>query len=137
MRGGASWFFWIAGVSIINLILQLAGNDLNFVVGLGITQVATYLLKDLELTGKIIAIGATAAVTGLIVFFGLKARSRKKQAFITGMVIYAIDALFFFLAPDYLSIAFHGIALFFIVRELIALDKLNAALAAVPEQTAG
>ena len=38
-KSGADWFFWIAGLSIINSIILLAGGQWSFIVGLGITQI--------------------------------------------------------------------------------------------------
>jgi hypothetical protein len=138
MKGGASWFFWIAGLSVINSIMLLTNTNMKFVVGLGITDIATYLSKDQALTGKILALAVTAAIAGLFVFFGVKARGRKKWAFIFGMVIYGADALLLILGLDYLTIAFHVFALFFLVRGYIALKLLlKAAPASASEQAAG
>ena len=39
VRKGASWFYWIAGASVVNTIIFLFGGNLNFIVGLGVTQV--------------------------------------------------------------------------------------------------
>lgn len=33
-KSGANWFFWIAGMSIFNSLIQLLGGSLNFVIGL-------------------------------------------------------------------------------------------------------
>ena len=138
MKGGASWFFWIAGLSLINSIMLLTKTDMRFVVGLGLTDMATYLSKDLALTGKIISLAVTAAIAGLFLFFGVAARARKKWAFNTGMVIYGADAMLLVPGHDYLSIAFHVLALFFLVRGFIALKlMLKGSPAAVPGQTAG
>src|ERR1700740_1421511 len=39
VKGGASWFLWIAGLSIVNSIIGMAGGGGDFIVGLGVTQV--------------------------------------------------------------------------------------------------
>jgi len=36
----ARWFWWIAGLSLINVVLTRSGSDTNFVLGLGVTLVA-------------------------------------------------------------------------------------------------
>src|SRR5438270_4545311 len=38
LRSGANWFYWIAGLSLLNTIIFMAGSDWHFVAGLGITQ---------------------------------------------------------------------------------------------------
>ena len=42
MRGllGAHWFYWVAGLSVVNWIILHQGGGLRFVVGLGITVIA-------------------------------------------------------------------------------------------------
>ena len=37
-KGGANWFFWIAGLSVINSLIITFGGEMSFVIGLGITQ---------------------------------------------------------------------------------------------------
>src|SRR5437588_12623571 len=39
MRRGANWFFWIAGLSVVNAVISLAEGNRHFVVGLGITEI--------------------------------------------------------------------------------------------------
>src|SRR5688572_28411552 len=39
LKSGASWFYWIAGLSIINSIAALSGAGWGFIVGLGVTQI--------------------------------------------------------------------------------------------------
>ena len=38
-ENGSKWFYWIAGLSIINSVAHLAKGDFSFVIGLGITQI--------------------------------------------------------------------------------------------------
>ena len=37
-HSGANWFYWIAGLSLVNTILLYTGSEWVFVVGLGVTQ---------------------------------------------------------------------------------------------------
>ena len=39
LKSGASWFYWIAGLSLINSISAASGSSWRFIVGLGITQI--------------------------------------------------------------------------------------------------
>ena len=38
ITNGANWFFWIAGLSLINSVLHLAGVSISFLIGLGLTE---------------------------------------------------------------------------------------------------
>src|SRR5216117_2936789 len=38
LKSGASWFYWIAGLSLINSIVAFTGGQWAFLFGLGITQ---------------------------------------------------------------------------------------------------
>ena len=55
---------------------------------------------------------------------------REIWAFIVGMSIYGLDALLLAWATDWLSVAFHGLALFFLFNGFRASRQLAAARAA-------
>src|SRR5438128_11293082 len=38
-RNGAQWFYWIAGLSLINAAIALAGQEWRFLLGLGVSRV--------------------------------------------------------------------------------------------------
>jgi len=38
MQSGARWFYWIAGLSMINSIAAMSNSSWSFLAGLGITQ---------------------------------------------------------------------------------------------------
>ena len=128
-QAGADWFFWIAGLSLINSVILLAGSEWGFVVGLGITRIIDFIglmvAEEVGIVGKIIAFIFDIIAAGVFVLFGVFARKRYKWAFITGMVLYAVDGLLFLLALDVLSIGFHIFALFCIFGGFRALGKLN------------
>src|SRR3989441_3490956 len=44
-RNGAQWFYWIAGLSLINAAIAFAGQEWRFILGLGVTQVVQELAK--------------------------------------------------------------------------------------------
>ena len=116
-QSGADWFFWIAGLSLINSIILLAGSEWGFIIGLGITQIidaiGLLIAEEIGIAGKIISFIFDIIAAGIFVLFGVFARKRYKWAFITGMALYAIDGLIFLLVQDFLSIGFHIFALFF------------------------
>src|SRR5262249_3567191 len=58
-RRGGQWFYWIAGLSLINAVLAFSGQDWRFILGLGITQVVQ------ELAEQSGGAGVKAGVVGL------------------------------------------------------------------------
>jgi hypothetical protein len=129
IASGASWFFWIAGLSIINSILVFTGSDWNFIVGLGVTQfidgIALAILDEVGNIASAIALSLDVLVAGIFVLFGFFARKRHNWAFIVGMVLYAIDGLIFLLVQDYLGMGFHVLALYFIFKGFKASRKIR------------
>ena len=127
VRAGASWFFWIAGLSLINSVVLLSGNDWSFIIGLGVTQVIDVIARELGAVGKIIGFALDLAVAGGFVFFGWQAGRRQTWAFVVGMVLYLLDGLLFLLAFDLLSLGFHAFALYCIFVGLQANRQLQGA----------
>jgi hypothetical protein len=128
-QSGADWFFWIAGLSLINSVLLLAGSKWGFIIGLGITriidEIGLVIAEKIGIAGKIIALIFDIIAAGVFVLFGVFARKRYKWAFITGMVLYALDGMIFLLVQDFLSVGFHVFALFCIFGGFKSLGKLS------------
>jgi hypothetical protein len=142
MRSGANWFFWIAGLSVVNTVILLMEGDRHFVVGLGITQlvngIALAIAKQNPETatiGKAVAFVLTLLVSTVVGAFGLGARRGWAWIFILGMVLYLVDGLLFILFEDWMSVGFHLFALWGIFgglrasRELKAMDFVAVAAA--------
>jgi len=131
-KSGANWFYWIAGLSLVNSGVMLAGGQWGFIVGLGITQFADAVGAAIaEEVGAGIGLRAVvfvfdAFVAGLFVLFGALARKRHAGAFVTGMALYTLDGLLFVLVGDWLSVAFHAFVLFCLFGGLAASRKLAA-----------
>jgi hypothetical protein len=125
LKSGAHWFFFIAGLSVINSLVLLFGGTFNFVVGLGITQLVSALAHELGSIGKTVAFILTLFVAAFFVLFGMQAKKGQKWAFLVGMILYAVDGLLFLLVQDWLSIAFHLFALYGIFKGLQALNALG------------
>ena len=125
-HSGADWFFWIAGLSLVNTFIMLAGGNLSFVVGLGITQLADIIANQFGGITKFIALGFDLFVACVFAGFGLLARRKNNWAFITGMILYGLDGLLYLLAFDLLAIGFHVLALYCLFTGLKANNKLRA-----------
>ena len=130
---GANWFYWIAGLSVVNSVMHLFGSDRSFIVGLGITQVI-----DAIAAGGASSAGASAGnvlraialfldfmMAAFFVLLGWQAGKKRAWAFVLGMILYALDGLIFVLIRDWLSIGFHVFALFGVWAGYSALRKLR------------
>jgi hypothetical protein len=131
-RRGANWFYWVAGLSVLNSLLIHLGANIYFVVGLGLSLVADGIASHLAgrhpeqavvLRGA--AIAFTLIVSGAVVLLGWLANRRYLSVFALGMVLYLLDGLIFLLDLDFLSIAFHAYALYCMWTGLLAYRKVN------------
>jgi hypothetical protein len=138
-KGGNSWFFWIAGGSVVNSVLAMTNGKISLIVGLGITQIVDAVLADVaakhaesNMVLQGIGLAISIVIAALFVGFGILGNKKQTWAIILGMVIYAIDALIFLIGQDWLSIGFHGFALFRLYAGLQATMALNKIKPATP-----
>ena len=124
---GAKWFYWIAGLSVVNSLIVLFGGQLHFVVGLGISSVVDAIAKQAGSAGTVLDIVINGFVAGVFILFGTFALKQQKWAFLTGMVVYALDGVLLLAAGDILSVAFHAYALYAIYRGFAAVSQLQNA----------
>ena len=130
-RGGVSWFYWIAGLSLITSVMWLTGQTWSFLAGLGATQLVDALViqiteeTQVSESIKYVAFGVDILIAGVYVLIGYLGLRRIKAMVIVGMVFYGLDALLFLLWGDFLSIGFHAFALFCIFGGLKGLNRLQ------------
>ena len=115
-RIGAKWFYWIAGLSMINSMVVIFGGNFHFVVGLGITSVVDAMAKRIGTAGSVLDLIINGFVAGVFVLFGYFACKAQKWAFMVGMGLYLVDGLLLLGARDFLSVGFHAYALYAIYR---------------------
>ena len=125
LKPGASWFYWIAGLSLINSIAAASGSSWRFFVGLGITQMLDDLAAQMGGSGKAVALVLDLMVTGLFVVFGVFAHKAQTWAFIVGMALFALDGLLLLITQQWVGVAFHVLVLFFLFRGLQACRQLK------------
>src|SRR5688572_7968968 len=46
-KNGAHWFYWVAALSLVTSIIILGGGQTHFVIGLGITLLASVIASGL------------------------------------------------------------------------------------------
>ncbi|HEY2928035.1 hypothetical protein [Piscinibacter sp.] len=118
-QSGARWFWWISGLSLVNIVLQQSGSDTNFVVGLGMTAVADAVFAS----AKAIGFTIDAMALGFFFLMGLYGRRGSLWPFLLGAAVYLGDALIYLYVNDIMSVAFHALALFFILKGAMSLRE--------------
>jgi len=112
LKGRASWFVMIAGLSVVNSILAMSGASVRFIFGLGLSQIVDALAHQAGSPGYILDLIINGIIAGVFVLFWNFARKGEKWAWYLGMAVYAVDGLLLLLFKDYLAIAFHAYALY-------------------------
>ena len=120
---GARWFWWIAGLSAVNVACDLAHANVNFVLGLAFTLIAHGMFAS--------QIGVALVVDALFIggfwFIGQQAQKGRTWAFALGVVVYVIDGLIYLKYQDWMPVAFHALALFYIGRAFMSLQAAKKA----------
>lgn len=132
-RNGASWFFWLAGLSLINSLLGAFGASIRLIFGLGFTQVTDgFLAVAFEGgntgLGVAFSLATTAAVASLFAGIGFLSLRGFRLAYIGGLVLYVIDTIVLLGVAALLSawgdfaldFLFHGFVLFQLIVGLTA-----------------
>ncbi len=125
LKSGARWFYWVAGLSLVNTAATFAGGHVHFVVGLGITQVVDLVARKAGAAALLPALVIDVMIAGAFLILGLWSSRCNQFAFGAGMLLYAADGALLLLAHDWLSVAFHGLALFYMYRGYAAAQQLR------------
>ena len=119
----ARWFWWIAGLSLVNTVMSLSGSDTNFVIGLAMTSVITAMFA----ATVPLALALAGVTIGFYVWMGWLAQRCKLWAFYAGLAVYAVDALIYARVEDWMPVAFHAFAIYCIGKGVMRLRALASA----------
>jgi len=140
MASGAHWFYWIAGLSAVNAVSSALGSNWGFVVSLGASEVlgvAAHAFAGKSAVAVGVAWVLNAAVIGLFVLLGWLASRPSVAAFSIGIALFALDTAIFLLAGDWIGVAFHALALYFLAKGFAAAREMKRfARAAAPAPAA-
>lgn len=128
IQRSAHWFWWIAGLSLINSLATHTGTEMHFVVGLGFTELADALFRKVQVVAYVVDVAAVAFFAGI----GYFARAGRLWAFVVGGIFYLLDALIYLLFQEWMPVAFHAYALYSIYQGIAQLRAMNAALVFEP-----
>ncbi len=140
IKKSASWFFWIAALSLVNSISLALQADFSFVIGLGITLVIGAVAQELVTNQDApafvshIALALGVLVAGVFALFGIAGIKRSLSIYLIGMVLYALDGLIYLAFQDWLPVAFHVLALVFLWKGVSAIKEHRKLEAEAPPQ---
>jgi hypothetical protein len=112
----AGWFYWIAGLSLVNAFA--VKSNFQFLFGSGAVEYAPAF-------GQNAMIAIDAIVIGGFALFGFLAGRRHTWAFVLGMLLYAADGALYLLIKDYLPVLFHAYVLYLLFLGMQASMALN------------
>jgi hypothetical protein len=130
VRNGANWFYWIAGLSLVNSAIFAFGGSVNFILGLAYTQIIDVIVDASIEQGAPSAIRAVAIIldlvlVGIFALFGYYAGKAINAVFIVGIVIYLIDGVIWLMLGSYFAAAFHVYVLFMLFRGFMASREVS------------
>jgi hypothetical protein len=107
IRAGANWFFWIAGLSVVNFVFGLAGTNFGFSVGsIAVDVCAALARRDGQFNATFAIAGAM--MIGVWVLLGVLARRAYRTAFVVGIALFALDALLLLMSFSIIGVAIHA-----------------------------
>jgi hypothetical protein len=127
LKSGASWFYLVAVLSLVNSIIAFTGSSWHFIFGLGITEVLDGFGHEMGSGGPVVALVLDLLVAGLFIVFGLFANKAHSWAFIVGMLCFALDTVLLLVFQSWLSVGVHLLVLYFLFRGFVACRKIRAA----------
>lgn len=130
LSSGANWFYWIAGLSLVNSVISLFEGNWNFAVGLGITQIFDAIARGAVQEGagdwiKYAFFALDLIAAAVFAIFGIFANRGHSWAFVTGMILFAADGALLLFFGDILGIIIHALALYFLFRGILAARQLH------------
>lgn len=125
VKSGASWFYWIAALSLVNSISAALGSEWRFILGLGITQAFDVIGANLGGPGRMVVLLLDLLVVGGLVLMGVLGSKGRLWTFIAGMALLALDSILFFLAQDWIGVGFHAFVLYCLFRGMQACRALR------------
>ena len=140
IRRSAHWFWWIAGLSLLNSIAAIFQSKYSMALGLGITQVFDALFyysddgsaRSISTAMHIVHFVLVMVPISLFYLLGRWSAQGNRAAWIAGLVLFLLDGGIFLLAADWIGVGIHAFVLFMLWGGLGALKQVRAAEAAMP-----
>ncbi len=113
VHAGGAWLYWIAGVSLLNMIVAFSGGHFHFALGLGMTtffdEIAVHQTSAVMASTGFLDLLVAVVLAGL----GYIAWSGKRWAFGMGILLMTADMVLVLVDPkdQAMSLIFHLIAI--------------------------
>lgn len=124
-RSSASWFFWMAGCTVVNLFMVFTKSNFGLALGMSdslMMAVVNLLRPPAGDAGALIAFGGVIASNvlyiALMAVFGIFAGKGKVWAFALGISLALIDGIYCLSGGEYIGTLVHGMAVWFIFSGL-------------------
>ena len=142
VQSSASWFWWVAGLSMINAISAMLHSGYGMVLGLGITQMIDAMVfygLDGEpvqpaMATRTVHLALVLGICGVFVALGVFAKRHSALAFVIGMVLYLADSMVYVLARDWIGVGFHAFVLFMLWSGYATLRAIQTSLPSATTQ---
>lgn len=134
VQNSARWFYWIAGLSLLNSLIHQFGGGVTFLFGLGVTQLFDAFFRSVPAASYVLDV----LPLGFFALMGYFASKGRIWAFVVGGAAYLLDGVVFATVGLWLPALFHVFVLFSIlfgVRELVRLRAQERAAAGAEGST--
>ncbi len=129
---GMSWFFLIAGMSILNMFIPAEAEAWILVHGLGSTSLID---NGLSASARVLGLGQAdlhtislflyLLISAIFILLGILGRKRNARAVIIGMAVYSLDGAVRIIVKDYAGVLIHVIGFLGIWNGLNAIWALE------------
>jgi hypothetical protein len=111
--GGASWFYWIGALTLVNTLLFLFGSEYGFASGLGFTLFIAVAV-DVFSEGSLLWLAVLLDLPLVAALFWLGSRAKRGAIwpFVVGGILYTLDLFLVLSIADWIGVAIHAFALF-------------------------
>jgi uncharacterized membrane protein len=123
----ASWFLWLAGLSMVNSVLAASGTGIRFIFGLGLTSIVDAFAHQAGSASVVLTLIINAFIAGVFLLFWYFGKQGHKWAFLVGMALYVVDGLILLPFHDLLGAAFHLWVLYRLYQGYTTLSRFMAA----------
>ena len=120
-KNAIDWFYWIAGISLLNTLLLMTKSSIYLLFGLGISNLIVATGMAFSQTSnswvpQLISFILASLFSGFFILVGRKGMESRRWV-IVGLIIYALDLIPLILLDDVLSVGFHLFALLAIITQ--------------------
>jgi hypothetical protein len=138
-RTCSRWFYWIAGLSLVNTLLYYGGAPIRIAFGLGFTQLVDVIVGGIFPQLQYLSFAVDVVIAAAFVGFGYLSGHGETSAFVVGLILYVADGLLYLglmilgrTPSGIVAIIWRGVAIYFLWKGLQAARELKTAPPELP-----